>query len=168
MIAAQADFVLFDSVDHFVLERIQSLLGGPKPDYGFEPCNEVIVEVHVSGVIFDQSDGADPHIVDIDNGFPLVFFGELYCDTNRYVFRRLSTYCRSNDSDSPTPVSSLVVDSMEILLLHESVRKAWDARDRPVSRAREHAWLTGPSAKEAESWALQPDWRASRQSGKLA
>lgn len=50
-------------------------------------------------------------------------------------------------------------DSMEILLLHESVRKAWGARDRPVSRAREHVCLSGPSAKEAESWALQPGCR---------
>jgi len=47
-------------------------------------------------------------------------------------------------------------DSMEILLSHESVKQVWDARDRASLRAIEHVGVTGPSAKEAESWALQP------------
>ena len=47
-------------------------------------------------------------------------------------------------------------DSMEILLSHESVKQVWDARDRASLRALEHVGVTGPSAKEAESWALQP------------
>ena len=45
---------------------------------------------------------------------------------------------------------------MEILLFHESVKQAWDARDRSVLRAREHVFVTGPSVKKAESWAVQP------------
>ena len=57
-------------------------------------------------------------------------------------------------------------DSMEILLFHESVKQAWDARDRSVLRAREHVFVTGPSAKEAESWAVQPGCRAARHPGK--
>jgi len=51
-------------------------------------------------------------------------------------------------------------DSMETLLLHESVNQAWGARDRPAFRATEHVVVTGPSAKEAESWASQPGYRA--------
>jgi hypothetical protein len=57
-------------------------------------------------------------------------------------------------------------DSMEILLPYESVRKVWGARDRTESRAEEHVILTGPSAKEAESWASQPGCRPERQPGK--
>jgi len=49
---------------------------------------------------------------------------------------------------------------MKTLLLHESVNQAWSARDRRVVRATEHVALTGPCAKEAESWALQPGCRA--------
>jgi len=45
---------------------------------------------------------------------------------------------------------------MEILLSHEGVKQVWDARDRDALRAFEHVGVTGPSAKEAESWALQP------------
>ena len=37
-------------------------------------------------------------------------------------------------------------DSMEILLTHENVKQAWDARDRSVLRASEHVFVTGPSA----------------------
>lgn len=45
------------------------------------------------------------------------------------------------------------IDSMEILLSHESVNKVWDARDRQAVRASEHVVLIGPSAKEVEFWA---------------
>ena len=55
---------------------------------------------------------------------------------------------------------------METLLSLEKVKQAWDARDRPVFRATEHVVLTGPCAKEAESWALQPGCRVRRQPGK--
>jgi hypothetical protein len=55
---------------------------------------------------------------------------------------------------------------METLLLHESVNQAWGARDRPLFRAIEHVVLTGPCAKEAESWAVQPGCRAARHPGK--
>jgi len=44
---------------------------------------------------------------------------------------------------------------MEILLSNESVKQVWDAKDRVSLRAFEHVELTGPSAKEAELWALQ-------------
>ena len=47
-------------------------------------------------------------------------------------------------------------DSMETLLSLESVRKVWSARNRDEYRAREHVKMTGPSAKEAETRALQP------------
>ena len=42
---------------------------------------------------------------------------------------------------------------METLLSLESVRKVWDARDRPLNSAREHVYLNDPNAKKAESWA---------------
>ena len=45
----------------------------------------------------------------------------------------------------------VVADSMEILLPHENVGQVWGARDRPVSRATEHVWLTGPSVRRKPS-----------------
>jgi hypothetical protein len=45
---------------------------------------------------------------------------------------------------------------METLLLQRSVKQAWGARDRAVFRVIEHVVMTGPSAKEVESWARQP------------
>ena len=55
---------------------------------------------------------------------------------------------------------------METLLPHECVKQEWGPRDRPVSCAIEHVGLTGPCAKGAESWALQPGCRRLRQPGK--
>jgi hypothetical protein len=55
---------------------------------------------------------------------------------------------------------------METLLTQESVKQVWGARDRLGIRAKEHVLLTGPRAKEAESWALQPGCRWPRQPGK--
>jgi len=57
-------------------------------------------------------------------------------------------------------------DSMETLLPYESVNQVWGARDRMLCRANEHMLLTGPCAKEAESWAVQPGCRAARHPGK--
>jgi len=57
---------------------------------------------------------------------------------------------------------------METLLSLESVRKVWDARDRPLNSAREHVYLNDPNAKKAESWAAQPGCRFRRQPGKPA
>ena len=55
---------------------------------------------------------------------------------------------------------------METLLFLENMKQAWGARERQGFRATEHVLLTGPCAKEAESWALQPGCRAPRHPGK--
>jgi hypothetical protein len=54
-------------------------------------------------------------------------------------------------SDFVEPVGEIPVNSYN--RPYESVKQVWDARDRDSLRASEHVGVTGPSAKEAESWA---------------
>jgi hypothetical protein len=58
-------------------------------------------------------------------------------------------------------------DSMgKICFLSREKGHAWGTRDRALFGVRERALLTGPGAKEAETWAYQPICDVASQVGK--